>query len=250
MNPKSIIKIPEGVKIAVIGDIHEHEYQFDQMLTKLNPSDTMLIVSVGDVFDKGFGQDQAESICNKLKILSDKKQAFMIQGNHELKVIKKALKQNKLSPILEWCRKLPLSLFFEFSNGTKLTIVHGGVLPHHTIDDLTHNVEICYVRSIDERGKMIRMIWEKRGDKNILKPEKSDGMLWHEGYDGRFGYIASGHNAQKDGIAKFYNYSCNLDSAIFSSGRLTAQIFSQNGREELIYVDGPAAKPQLDMIEE
>jgi hypothetical protein len=151
---------------------------------------------------------------------------------------------------LAWCRQLPLALFFEFSTGAKLTIVHGGVTPKHTWDDLGVNVETCYVRTVDEQGNMIRMIWVVRDGQKVLVSEKPNGKLWHEVYDGRFGYIASGHAAQKDGVAKFYGYSCNLDTACYDTGILTAQIFGESGREDLISVQGPAAKPDLPVAEE
>ncbi len=245
-----IIKIPKNIKIAVIGDIHEHQQQFNDLIEKLQPSDKLWIVSVGDIYDKGFGPEKAEAICEVLKQLNEQGIGYAIQGNHELKLIRKYRKEKKaLPPGLAWCSALPLALFFEFTNNSKLTVVHGGVTPRHTWDDMGINVETCYVRAVDEKGKMIRLVWVTENGIPVLKLEKPNGTVWHEIYDGRFGYIASGHAAQKDGVAKFYNYSCNLDTSCYSTGILTAQIFSETGREELISVTGLAANPVLNIIE-
>jgi predicted phosphodiesterase len=248
---KPIIKVPDGTKIAVVGDIHEHKQQFDQLVNQLQPSEKLWLVSVGDIYDKGFGPAEAEGICQTLQELAQRRVAYAIRGNHELKVLRKSQKPSQsTTPGLAWCRQLPLALFFEFSTGAKLTIVHGGVTSKHTWDDLGVNVETCYVRTVDEQGNMIRMIWVVRDGQKVLVSEKPNGKLWHEVYDGRFGYIASGHAAQKDGVAKFYGYSCNLDTACYDTGILTAQIFGGSGREDLISVQGPAAKPDLPVAEE
>lgn len=240
-----VIKVPSGTKIAVIGDIHEHREQFDRIWEKINPGPKTYVVSVGDIYDKGFGPKVAEEIIDIFKPLIQDGYAAILRGNHELKVIRKARQNNDMNPYLEWMDKQQLALTFKFANNTYLTVVHGGVLPLHTWDDIFSDIEVCYIRNVDEKGKTIKKVWKKIDGKDALVPEKSGGLPWHRLYDGRFGYIASGHDAQRDGVPKFYNYSCNLDTAVYDTGILTAQIFSENGREELIMVTGQAAKPTL-----
>lgn len=240
-----VIKVPNGCNIAVIGDIHEHQEQFDKILKKINPGPETILVSVGDIYDKGFGPKVAESIIDTLRPFFDAGHAYVLRGNHELKVIRKARQSNTMTSYLDWMDGQPLALTFQFNNGMYLTVVHGGVLPIHTWSDIFTDIEVCYIRNVDECGKMIKKIWKKIDGKDVLVPEKTNGLPWHRLYDGRFGYIASGHDAQQDGVPKFYNYSCNLDTAVYFTGILTAQIFSQNGREELITVNGIARKPSL-----
>lgn len=242
------IKIPDGGKIAFIGDIHEHEEQFDQLIAKIKPGPKMLFVSVGDIYDKGFGVKVAESITNKIKKIVEEGYGYVIRGNHELKAIQLARAANEMTPELTWLDQQPLAQTFIFENQSRITVVHGGVLPTHTWDDLNNIVETSYVRSIGPDGKMIKMLRVKQPNgKTLMQLERTDGKIWHELYDGRFGYIVSGHNAQKDGIPKFWNYSCNLDSACYATGTMTAQIFSDAGREQLLMVSGLARKPDLEL---
>jgi hypothetical protein len=77
------------------------------------------------------------------------------------------------------------------------------------------------------------------GDKKLMVPERP-GVKWHEVYDGRFGYIIAGHDSIKTGIPKFYNFSANIDTAVYCTGRLTVQIFSEDGLGDLLFFDGPA----------
>ena len=137
----------------------------------------------------------------------------------------------------------PLSLFFRFNNGSRLTVIHAGITTSHTWEDLDNNSDVVYIRELDENGDYIPLKWKKQPDGRKKLQPKKEGRPWHELYDGRFGYIASGHNAQTDGEPKFFRHSCNLDSGCYNTGVLTAQIFSENGREELIQIKGEAANP-------
>lgn len=227
------IKVPSGTKIAVVGDIHENEYHFDKLVEKIKPSKDMILVSLGDLYNKGQGPKYAEAICDKIKSLNELGFAYIVRGNHELKLIKKATREKLMTPQLTWLARQPLALSFVFCNGTRVTTVHGGVKPSHTWDDLEQDVEIAYIRDLDHDGNMIKLKWNEEGK---LVPTSTDGKSWHSFYDSRLGYIASGHNSQSDGIPKFYNYSCNLDTACYQTGVLTCQIFSENGREDLIFI--------------
>ncbi len=240
------IKVPKGVQLAVVGDIHGHDEQFFKLINIVNPSENMWFISLGDVKDKGFGEKAEAKITNKLIKLSDEKIGYAIIGNHEKKHISKNKKN--LSEELKWWKKQPLSLSFEFYNGSRLTVVHAGVTPIMTWEDLENNSEVCYVRDVDESGKMIPLKWVKQNGKDVLIKSKDGGKSWHEEYDARFGYIAAGHQPNHDGNPKFYNYSCNLDSCVYETGILSCQIFTDEGKlGELIKVSGMAAKPILNV---
>lgn len=232
------IHVPKNTHLGIVGDIHEHKQQFNELIGRLQPSEKMFFVSVGDILDKGGGIQHAEEITDVIRSYHEAGQAYMVRGNHELKHIRKARNQ-QMTPQLQWLARQPLALSFIFENGSRVTVVHAGVKPSHTWDDLTHDVEVCYIRTIDEEGKMIPLVWVQENGQKVLRPAKPGGKSWHELYDGRFGYIAAGHEPQKDGVAKFYNYSCNLDTACYDTGILTCQIFSEGGREELIQISGP-----------
>lgn len=240
------IKVPSGSKVAVIGDIHEHREQFNSLLEIIKPSPKIFFVSLGDIYDKGFGIEIAEDIIDKLMPMVEAGYGYVLRGNHELKHIRKARQNNSMNKYLEWFDRQPLAVSFKFSNNTRLTVVHGGVLPSHTWQDINNDIETSYIRNIDDNGKMIKLVWQKSSDgKTKLLPEKQGGQAWHKSYDGRFGYIISGHDAQKDGVPKFYNYSCNIDTSVYTTGVMTAQVFSEHGKDQLIMVSGPAKKPEL-----
>lgn len=234
------IQVPHDTKVAVIGDIHEHDKQYFEMIDKLQPSDKMIIVSVGDIYDKGFGVNAANRVVDHIRLLNKNKIGYVVRGNHELKRIRS--NRNYLSEQLAWLKRQPLSVSFRFSSGSSLTVVHAGITPHHKPNDLQKNVEVCYVRKVDSDGKMIRLQWKEDSDGNrFLEQEKPGGVSWHEVYDGRFGYVAAGHAPQKDGVIKYYSHSCNVDTACYETGILSCQIFSTKGLEDSIQIEGKAA---------
>lgn len=232
------ILVPKNTKIAIIGDIHGHVEQFKKIVEFIKPSKEMWFVSVGDILDKGFGKEAENSIIDTVKYFADNGYGFVVRGNHELKNIKRAKANKSMTSQLYWLDAQPLALSFLFENRSRVTIVHGGVKPSHTWDDLNHDIEISYVRKIDEHGEMIKLEWF--GDE--LRPSKAGGVAWHEVYDGRFGYIVAGHEPLKDGKPKFYNYSANIDTACYCTGIMTCQIMSDKGRDFLYSVEGKARK--------
>jgi predicted phosphodiesterase len=185
--------------IIVVGDIHEHEPQFDEIVELFKPNENKILVSLGDIYGKGFGTNSAESIINKLILLNKNKASYTICGNYDYKQVRKAYRDDiNMSEQLLWIDAQPWSISFEWPNGKILLVLHGGVTKKHTHDDL-NNSDIMYIKN------------------------------WHEEYDGRFGYICAGHDAQKDGVAKFYKYSCNIDTACYYTGVLTCQEFNESG---------------------
>jgi len=234
------ISMQNDENIAIIGDIHESSEFFDLITGPLVGEQFIdldgiytstfpdRIVSVGDIFDKGLGEKYGETI---LRFCLEQKY-FVLKGNHEIKKNKHHRKIN--SPLEKVLSDLPNALSFIWPNGFRLTCVHAGVTPRHTWEDLKYNSEICYVRSVNDNGEMIPLIWVEKDGVKVLEPKDPNGKLWHELYDGRFGYIVSGHDQQNDGIPKFYKHSCNIDTAAYKTGILTAAIFGQNGFEKTI----------------
>lgn len=238
-----VIYLPKHAEVLAIGDVHEHKKQFDQAVEYVLKSPNRYLASVGDIFDKGFGEETANQIIDTMMDLSKRGRGWMIRGNHELKKIKRA-KKTGLSPQLKWVAQQPVCRVLEFHSKIRLTMVHGGITPLHREKDLEGNVEVCYVRTVDDSGKMIRLK-RKVVDGMITYHADRPGKSWHERYDGRFGYVVAGHAAQEDGEAKFYNYSCNLDSAVYHTGILTGQVFNELGKGDLIKFEGPARYPDL-----
>ena len=242
------IKVPVNTSICVVGDMHEHSEQFFKLIHEYKPNESRWLVSLGDVYDKGYGEKAANDITDELKHLQKDGICFAVRGNHEIKRIKTAKKsKDKLSPQMKWWTRQPLVITFEFPRGNLVTVLHAGVTPKMTEFSLRADIEVVYVRDVDDSGKMIPLIWKvnEEGEKVLVKAREG-GSSWHDVYDGRFGYIVSGHVAQKDGVPKFYNYSCNIDTGVYDSGILTGQVFSPDGkRDRLITVTGVPFKPRI-----
>lgn len=236
-------QLESDAQVLVIGDIHEQEKEFDLLIQKFSPGPKRYIVSVGDIYDKGAGIEVGHSITRKLIKMSEDNYCFVIRGNHEAKKIKenfnfgwkKYHKKDTTPNELKWFAKQPLYLNLKIDN-FNLLVVHGGLLPKmKKIEDLDEDV--MYVRDIDPlTGKKLSLVWKTIAGTQQYVPCREGGVSWHELYDGRFGYVASGHDAQRDGKAKFYCHSCNLDSCCYGTGVLTGAVFDAEGLKETIEV--------------
>lgn len=240
------INVPFDTKVVVVGDIHGHPEQFEKLVDKVKPSKNVWLVSCGDILDKGFGLDAENKIIDYFRVAEYQGFGFVVKGNHEFKRIRQAKRERHLmTEQLSWLRKQSIALSFKFSDSSRVTIVHAGITHRYTWEDLDRNSEVCYVRTLDKDGDFISLVWETDKDGvKYLKPKKEGGVTWHKSYDGRFGYVAAGHDPQEDGVAKFYEHSCNLDSACYETGKLSAQVFSNKGLEDLIVVEGTPSKPE------
>lgn len=233
------LNLPAKIKITVVSDIHAHSSQFFEMIDKINPGPKSILVSVGDIFSKGFGPEAETKILHEIKRICDLGYGYVVKGNHELKHLKNAKKENRMTDDLRYVDTWPLCVSFQFiSSRNRLTVVHAGVKPSHTWHDLQNNTDVAYIRTLDGDGNYIKLKWsvDENGKKD-LKPEKI-GRPWGEFYDGRFGYIISGHFSQKDGVPKFYKHSCNIDTCVYQTGILTAQTVNEYGLDELITIKG------------
>jgi predicted phosphodiesterase len=223
------IKIPKGTAVFVIGDIHEQQAQFDKLLDLIQPSPERIIVSIGDVYDRGDGPHVAEAIILRLRELQQQGLAYFVRGNHEARrLLWWDRKKFATDPaVTEWISQQPLALSFSFVDPLrlKLVVLHGGVTPRHTWQDLNTNTEVMYVRQVDQNGEIFAPKWDR--DHNLTSPKGT--RIWHEAYDGRFGYIISGHDRQQDGNPKFYQHSCNVDTGCYRTGILTAQEYHEKG---------------------
>lgn len=235
------VKVPEETSIVVCGDIHGQLLLFEKLIKLINPGPKTWLVSVGDVYDKGDGRASENKIIDYFINFNSAGYGYIVNGNHELKYHKRYSKTGYEEKQLKWLENQPLVITFEWEN-TKCTVLHAGVLPYHTYENIGSNDDVCYVRDVDEEGNYIPLIWvndKQTGEKVLVK--KKEGRLWHELYDGRFGYILSGHIQQSDGIAKFYKNSANIDSAAYMTGILTAQVFDKTGLGDTFRIKIPKA---------
>lgn len=244
------IPVPKDIKLFVVGDLHEHLNQFQQIIKKVQPSNKIWFVSVGDIFDKGMGISTAHKITRQLIEFDNQEFGFAVKGNHEIKYLNRTSPKN-YSPELIWWNKQPGILHFEFENNNLFTIVHAGINPNiSSWEELQYDGRNYYIRSIDENGEFIPLHRVLRNGIISLEPVKPNGVTWHKSYDGRFGYVIAGHDAQKDGIPKFYKNSCNIDTAVFQTGKLTGVLVGKNGIEEVITIEGKPVNPNYRINDE
>lgn len=235
----NVVEIPisSETRLAVFGDTHACPEQFEKLQLEI-PNDCKRI-SVGDCFDKGFGLDAALNIVKRMKKYHEGGQGWLTLGNHDVKWIKKLYHSYPTNHEILWLAQQPKVLSFIWPSGRRLTCVHAGICPVDTWASLETTDTTIYVRRVDFLGQHVPLIWKNVGTGRRELVFARPGKNWHEVYDGRFGYVAAGHDAQKDGKAKFYQHSCNLDSAVFSTGILSCQIFNESGLDQFISVSGP-----------
>lgn len=230
------IKIPSNTELIAVSDIHEHDTHFFNLLKDYPPSENLLYLFLGDLKDKGGGEASFLNIAYKVKELVEAKKAYFVKGNHELKAIKKSRKFQNANPIYAWLDRQPIAISFLYPNQSRYTCVHAGITPHMNWATIDKDINVCYTRVLDAKGNHVHMI--KNQETSEWEPAIKEVTEWHEVYDGRFGYVISGHNCHKDN-PKFYNYSCNIDSGVFNTGVLSAVIFNQFGKKEVIKITDP-----------
>ena len=54
----------------------------------------------------------------------------------------------------------------------QVTVVHGGVLPSHTWEDLATSIDMCYVRLVDKDGKIVKRNKIKKDGMCVMVNEK------------------------------------------------------------------------------
>lgn len=226
------INVPKDTKIAFVGDIHESSKLYFKLLERLNPNPKLWLVSLGDVYDKGEGIEAAEKITDSFMDLKSRGYLYAVRGNHELKHIRKNRKNPNKYHV--WWAAQPLVLEFSFTSGATVTALHAGVTPQMTRAGLTSSIEVCYTRTVDDQGMIPIRIEMIEGKKHFIET-RPNGQYWYDLYDGRFGYIVSGHIEHES--VEYHAYSCNIDTGAYRTGVLSAQIFdSQGNLDELVQV--------------
>jgi hypothetical protein len=208
------IKLLNNSELFIIGDINNNKILFDQLIEQADICSTRFLVSIGNIYSK---IQTSESIIRKICALQEQGLAYMIRGSNEQRHL---LKKGKFTKELEWCSKLPLILSFIFSNQNRITVVHGGISSNQNWNNIDSNSEIMYIKNLNSFGK----------------PIPGDGIPWYELYDGRFGYIISGHTPNKDGKIKYNKHSCNINTDCSNTGILSGQIIKDGIMNNVISV--------------
>lgn len=231
-------ELSADTKLLVIGDIHEHEKQYFDLVSRFTFGPDLLLVVNGDVIDKGWGTKVAVRIIEHVRSLGD--YGLFIRGNHENKRIRKM--GEDLPAPWDWVAQQPYARSFVYPSGERITVLHAGVLKKHTLDKVANDHEVAYIRLVDPSGKKkIQSDYLKVGKNTIMKPHHPC-ISWHEVYDGWLGYIVAGHEGNPEGKVRFYKHSVCLDTAVFKTGILSAMLVSQDSKE-IVQAKGAAYNP-------
>ncbi len=214
-------------RVIVYGDLHGCLDEFEILRQELKITKEDIEVSVGDILNKG-------------PYLADKMIAYMqehsikaVIGNNEAKAMKqyekylqsgeeylKTLRPFEVATVLSmqdkeysYLKSLPYYLKFE-----NITILHGGLTPDMKLSknmDMVAKKEITLVRYLNKKLEPIP--WSD---------EDNRYKFWSELYDGREGFIVSGHHPFPK--PKVEKYALDIDTGCVYGGRLTAVVFKKN----------------------
>lgn len=140
--------------IYVVGDVHGCRTALDRLLEKLSPSESELVVFVGDLVRKG--PDSAGVV----DLVRRTPNFLTVRGNNEQKLIDGAESIPALSEAeMSWIESLPVAISWEDS-----LVVHGGI--DHRKPVVEHDLtELLNMRSLVPDGSYDRPYWfETRSD--------------------------------------------------------------------------------------
>lgn len=197
------------MRLGIVGDIHGHRKELEEILTKVAQCQVDRIVLLGDLMDRGpdclgcvgvAREWQFTARCGQTRKLD------VVMGNHEdayvraWKRLPKPGQRDIASPgcwntaraldnsTLEWLASLPYVI-----EEPRLGVLclHGGV-----DDDMI-------VRSdLDERVARIRFL--DQSGRGLTNPFDRTRPHWSDRYDGRFGFVVYGHQSwQNPRLSKF-----------------------------------------------
>ena len=199
-----IIKIKKDTLIGIVGDIETNYKDFLYFVKQYKPNDKRILVSIGNI------KQLSTKFIDLFKDLKERNLFYCTYGSVELKKYLELQSDGKSDSNLDWMMQQPSTITFRYPNGKAVVALSSGILPSATHDTLGTS-EVAYIRNVGPSGR----------------PSK-DGVVWHELYDGRFGYICSG-NIKCDNV-EYYKYSCN----VATKQKLSCQIFNQKGLEDLM----------------
>jgi len=213
--------------LVVYGDIHGCYKSLKSLRKEINPKKNDIEVCVGDIITKGK---------DSIKVLDYliKKDIKSVLGNHEDKLLRYLKNTKKKNPIIlnvneqeivenltkehiDYLQNMP-----HFIKHKKITILHGGVLNHFNLDDLSkkEKQQVLCLRYIDSNSHFI-----SNGKEN----EKS--VFWADKYDGNQGLIVYGHRRSKE--IRVSPYAIGVDTGCVDGNKLSAVVFKKSKRANL-----------------
>lgn len=193
----------ESGRKIIVGDIHGCLAELRALLAKVRLRQTDTLIVDGDLVDKG---PDSAGVIKFLFQLSRWLPVEKVRGNHDVQHLRAWSRQYQAAIVPGSSYSMPPesaalyaaltpaerafyndSLSYYRIPGADMVVVHGGIsaslrrLPHpcpaaQTESEAAAARSLCYTRHVDETGR-----------------SASEGRLWAETYDGRFGHAVFGH---------------------------------------------------------
>lgn len=216
------VPAPPGARLIFVGDIHGCYDELVALLDRVAPSRNDVVVSVGDIVNKGPAPAKCRELWRSNGVLA-------VQGNNELRMLGYAhpllrffASENRdvlrRGDLVRWVDSWPLVLDFP---DVALAAVHGGFLPQMNVaeDDVArHAGEIAELRWIRRKGgEWISVPKDKK---------KKDDVLWADKWKGER-FVIYGHTPVRE--PKISRFAIGLDTGCVYGRALSAAIF-EDGR--------------------
>jgi serine/threonine protein phosphatase 1 len=220
------LDVHPSTRLIFIGDIHGCYDELRELLDRVAPRDRDLVISVGDVVNKGPHPVRCLELWRE-------RGYHAVQGNNELKLLGRAKPLLRLfardevlrrGDLLDYIRAWPLVIDVPERG---VAAVHGGFLPQMQVT----REEIARERDVIPELRWIR---KRDGDWHPVPKEKKkkDDVLWAEKWRGdRF--VLYGHTPVRE--PRRDKQALGLDTGCVYGGSLTAAVLAA-GQWELVSV--------------
>ncbi len=122
--------------VYVVGDVHGCFDELQALWQRLDPSDSELVVFVGDLVRKG------PASIETVEFVAEQENAVSVQGNNEAKIINERINTNPFDPITDVLASFPLVVSWE-----NTVVLHGGIDPRKPVTEHTSK-ELVETRSV------------------------------------------------------------------------------------------------------
>jgi serine/threonine protein phosphatase 1 len=201
------VRTRDAARLIFIGDIHGCYDELKALLKRVASSKNDVVVSVGDIVNKGPSPEKCLELWRANGFLA-------VKGNNELRMLEHAHPLLRRRRLIRYVESWPLVLDFPDAG---LTAVHGGFLPQM---DVTEEDIAAHEHDVAE----LRWIRKKSGAWTAIPKEKKkkDDVLWAEKWKGER-FVLYGHTPVRE--PKINRFAMGLDTGCVYGGTLTAAIY-------------------------
>lgn len=215
MDSYRAVDAPSG-RLIFLGDIHGCYDELVELLDRLRPSASDVVVSVGDIVGKGPAADRCLELWREHGYLA-------VKGNNEIKLLSRSRpllrffardRVIRRRDLLQFIESWPIVIDFPT---VAITAVHGGFLPQ--MDVTAEEVERAGDAIVE-----LRWIRKTNGEWTPIPKEKkrNDDVLWSEKWKGNR-FVVYGHTPVRE--PKLDARALGLDTGCVYGGTLTAAVW-------------------------